>query len=181
MACDICFLPGRVCWSIRLNCFCCFNCYLNYKPMPKYDPNAETPQMQLLDGDYPFEITKVEEKISTGNVTRGCAQRVVHMDFYADATFAVKVASIQDSLYDHPNCDWKYSVLARCVGYPLVANIPFDVDGTWRGYRGWAHCFPEPDKKEPGKKWNRVQSYITNGKPLPPRVITPDEDDNCPF
>ena len=62
--------------------------------MPTFDPNAEQPTYELLNGDYPFEIVKVEEKISKGVQTSGCAVR------------EVTLASVKDSLIDHPSCDW---------------------------------------------------------------------------
>ena len=157
------------------------------KRMPTFDPNAEQPTYELLNGDYPFEIVKVEEKISKGVKTSGCAVREVTLEFFRDESFQSKVASVKDSLIDHPSCDWKFSVLAKSVHFPVQANVAFDVDNGWIGYRGWAHVSPEPDSK--GKKddrgnvlnWNRVRSYIV-GKALAPRPQPTDDDaDNAAF
>ena len=134
------------------------------KRMPTFDPNAEQPTYELLNGDYPFEIVKIEEKISKGVKTSGCAVREVTLEFFRDESFQSKVASV-----------------------PVQANVAFDVDNGWIGYRGWAHVSPEPDSK--GKKddrgnvlnWNRVRSYIV-GKALAPRPQPADDDaDNAAF
>src|SRR5690349_2863113 len=108
-SCELCFSDREINYSKKRGCRCCLRCHLmphiaeshpepeERQPMPKYNPNAETPQVQLLTGDYPFEIVGVSNKISQGAKTRGCDQRDVRLDFYADDTFRVKVASITDT------------------------------------------------------------------------------------
>lgn len=145
--------------------------------MPKYNPEARAPQMQLINGDYPFEIVKVENLISQGVKTRGCDQRKVHLDVFQDTTFKVKIAEVNDLLIDAPNCDWKYSVLANCVGWKVASGEGIDVTEDWIGYRGWGNFAPEPDKNDPSKKWNRIQVYIVDDK----RRIEPRVEDNVSF
>ena len=149
--------------------------------MPTFDPNAEQPTFELLNGDYPFEIVKVEEKISKGAKTSGSAVREVTLDFYRNETFTEKVASVRDSLIDHPSCDWKFSVLAKSVHFPIKAGESLDIDAGWLGYRGWAHVAPEPDKTDKTKSWNRVKSYIVGKQIVPRAQPTADDADRAAF
>ena len=172
--------------------------------MPTFNPKAEQPTYELLTGNYPFEIVKVENKISKGPRTNGCDTREITLDFYRDDSFSEKVASIRDTLIEHESCDWKFSVLAKCVHFLVAEGEAFDIAEDWYGYRGWAHCAPEADKvkkDENGKPmmWNRIRAYIATKNALTPRILPtasetddaafgkqkdsamPTDDDDCPF
>lgn len=136
--------------------------------MPAFDPKAEAPTYELLTGDYPFEIVNVENKMSGGTKTNGCQARELTLFVYRDETFREKIAKVQDTLIDHESCNWKYSVLAKCVDSQLQPGVNFDITPDWRGYRGRANFKPEPGKQDPSKLWNRVQRYIVDGRVLPP-------------
>ena len=73
-------------------------------------------------------------------------------------------------------------MLAKCVGYPVQHGVAFDIDESWRGYRGWAHVAPEADKNDPSKFWNRVKVYLCDRKHISPRAMaTADDADNQAF
>lgn len=188
--CEFCFRSAReINWSNRIGGYCCLTCHLTMPAivhthpetsereniMPKFDDKAEQPKFTILNGDYPFEIIKVENKISKGAKTAGSEVRTVEMAFYEDDTFANKLATIKDDLIDHPACDWKFSVLAKCVHFTVMPGEAFDVNNQWRGYRGWAHVAPEPDRQDPKKEWNRVRAFLTDKKAIPAREVGEDE------
>lgn len=143
--------------------------------MPSYNPNAKQPTYEIIRGTFPFEIVAVDQRTSGGQKTNGYPARELKLDVFKDTTFEVKIASINDTLIDHPNCDWKFSVLAKCVGAAVKPGEAFDIDEGWIGFRGYAEFDPEPDQKDlkdPVKKnnprlWNRVKAYITTGQQLP--------------
>jgi hypothetical protein len=135
-----------------------------------------------LTGDYPFEIVKVENLISNGPKTRGSDTREISLVFFRDEKFTEQIANVRDTLINHESCDWKFSVLAKCVHFDVLDGQDFDVDDDWLGYRGWAHCAPEPDKKDKTKSWNRVRVYLCDRKPIAPRAIpTSDDADRAAF
>jgi hypothetical protein len=136
--------------------------------MPKFDPKAEQPQYELLKGTYPFEIIGVQQLTSAGAKTNGYLERRVKLQFYKDTSFKEKLANFEDSLYDHPDTDWKFSVLAKCVGMQVAAGEAFDIDDTWKGYRGFAECEPQAGLKDKTKFYNRVKRYLTDQPALPP-------------
>ena len=191
--CDFCFRNERgISWSNKLRGWSCLGCHLNMphiqesqpekeernKTMPTYDPNAKQPEVQIINGDYPFEIAGVEELISKGAKTRGCNQRKVFLDVYKDTSFSVKIAEVNDILIDSPKCDWKYSVLAKCVGFEVAPGASLDItEEDFVGLRGWGHFAPEPDKVDPKKEWNRIKVFLTDRQKLPPRA----PEDNVNF
>lgn len=158
--------------------------------MPTFNPKAEQPKTEILKGTFPFEIIAVDAYFSSGAKTNGCPCREVKLAVFRDKTFAEKIATVNDNLIDHPSCDWKFSVLAKCVGAAVKDGEAFDVDDGWIGFRGWAEFAPEDDKKDPSKKWNRVRAFLTSQPMLPrnPNPVVPNEpaaptggDENNPF
>lgn len=141
--------------------------------MPTFNPKAEAPQYELLDGVYPFEIIGVQQLTSGGAKTNGYPERRVKLQFYKDTQFKDRIAVIEDSLYDHPELDWKFSVLAKCVGMQVNPGESFDIDDGWKGYRGFAECKPKanPKAKDPTRLWNRISGYLTDQPALPPNKV----------
>ena len=153
--------------------------------MPQYDPNATNPTVQILKGDYPFEIKAVDQKISKGAKTAGSPKHELTLEFYADDTFTRRLATVRNNstaLIDHPATDWKYSLVAKCVGFPLKAGDTIAPDERWIGYRGWAMCVPEPDDKDATKEWNAVKVFYTDKPKLAPRPQAPAvAEEDVPF
>jgi len=139
--------------------------------MPTFDSKAEAPVYELLKGTYPFEIVNVEQLTSSSNgKTAGCPERKLTLKFFKDTNFKEPLAQITDSLYDHPDLLWKWSVFAKAAGVALKDGEAFDVDEGWKGFRGFAECEPEanPKGKDPKKLWNKVKRYITDQPALLP-------------
>lgn len=139
--------------------------------MPKFNPNAEQPVYETLKGTYPFEIVNVEHLTSSGAKTAGCPERKVTLKFFKDTTFKEPLAQFTDSLYDHPDLIWKWSVFAKAAGVALKPNEDFDIDESWKGFRGFAECEPQKGQKDPTKLFNKVKRYITDQAALPPNKV----------
>lgn len=137
--------------------------------MPKFNPDAKQPEYQLIDGTYPFEIIGVEQSTSA----KGDPERKVKLQFYSDLTFKQKIGAFEDMFWDNPDSDWKFSVLAKCVGLQVQPNQAFDIDDSWKGFRGIAECKPKanPKAKDPTKLWNRVSSYLTDQPAITPNKV----------
>lgn len=138
--------------------------------MPVFNPKAEQPVYETIKGTFPFEIVGVEHLTSSGAKTAGCPERKVTLKFFKDTTFKEPLAQFSDSLYDHPDLLWKWSVFAKAAGVALAPGENFDIDDGWKGFRGFAECEPEanPKGKDPKKLWNKVKRYITDQPALLP-------------
>lgn len=146
--------------------------------MPTYNPNAEQPAFELLTGTYPFEIIGVEQLTSSGPKTNGLPQRKLKLKFFKDTSFKQPVAEIETSLYDDsylpPNEQkhaWKFSVFANCCGVDVKPGEPFDVDKSWKGFRGFAECEPQKGMKDPTKQFNNVKRFLKDQPVLPPNRV----------
>jgi hypothetical protein len=159
--------------------------------MPKFDSKAENVAFEVISGDYPFEIVAVDNSISKGDKTRGSDVREVKLKFYSDATFAKPLAQWTEDFINYETSQWKWSLLAKCVGFELTDGQEFDIDQAWIGRRGWASCSPHTPPTEAAKpvgerkKYNRVSAFLTNKGMLPPnpqvqhRAV--EEKDDLPF
>jgi len=139
--------------------------------MPKFNPDAEQPQYELLKGTYPFEIIGVQQLTSSGAKTNGYPERRIKLQFYKSTDFKEKLAVFEDSLYDHPDTEWKFSVLAKAVGIRVNAGEAFDIDESWKGFRGFAECEPQAGMKDKTKQYNRVKRYLVDQPALPPNKV----------
>jgi hypothetical protein len=159
-------------------------------PMPKFDSKAENQVFELLSGEYPFEIVAVDNAISKGAKTAGCDVREVKLKFYKDKTFTTPLAQWTEDFIAYETSEWKWSLLAKCVGVELKDGEDFDITSAWIGRRGWAMCKPEEDKDKTKidastgrtRRYNRVFQFIVNKEKLAVNAaVTAEEKDDFPF
>ncbi len=141
------------------------------KTMPAYNPDAQAPTYEIVKGVFPFEIIAVEQLTSGGAKTNGCPERKLTLAVYNDTSFKENLTEVKDSLYDHPSCDWKFSVLAKCVGVDIKPGEAFDIDECWKGFRGFAEFHPEPGMRDKTKLFNKVKGYLTDQPMLAPNKV----------
>ena len=146
--------------------------------MPTYNPNAEQPVYETIKGTFPFEIINVEQLTSGGQKTNGLPERKLTLKFYRSSDFKEPIAQFTDSLYDDSHlpeseqkCAWKFSVVAKCVGVEIKPGEGFDIDESWKGFRGFAECEPQKGIKDPTKLFNRVKRYLTDQPALSPNKV----------
>ena len=146
--------------------------------MPVFDSKAQNNlNVLIVDKTHPFEI----EEVNVKRAQSGNMMRVLKLGFYQDETFKVRIASWEEVLVDTSNAHWKWCVFAKCVSFPVIDGTEFDIDEKWTGYRGWAFCSAEESKtkrNEDGtfKKYNRVQSFLTDKPKLSPAEKSPNFD-----
>jgi len=129
--------------------------------MPKFDSKVENISLEMLKGDYPFEIVAVDNAISQGAKTRGSDTREVKLEFYKDNTFAQRVAQWTETFIYHDSTEWKCSLFAKCVGMTFQDGVEFDIDSSWVGRRGWATCKPEGDNANKDKPASEADTLRT--------------------
>jgi hypothetical protein len=151
--------------------------------MPIFDPKADTPTWQSLNGEYPFEIIAVDSGLSNGTKTNGSDSREVKLKFYENDKFEKPIAQWTETFIDHESTAWKYSVFAKCVGLEFASGQSFDIDAAWIGRRGWANCKPQADRNDAAKQYNRVAQFLTNKGRLSVAAVIPAAtgDDDLPF
>lgn len=131
------------------------------------------------EGDYQFEVVKLEVGQSTGANTNGS-------DKY-ELTLRIEPTGgrVFETLIDHPSCDWKIDCLLKSAGIVMATNESFEFDPeraaaagvAWVdavGLRGWCKLIVEeytPNNAPAGapkKKKNKVAVFYTDRPKLAP-------------
>lgn len=155
--------------------------YVHQKP-------TDAPVNEQLDGEYPFEVVKLESSINYkfGTEEKGSDYIELKLCFYKDTTFTQKVAQWTETLVLHPKWEWKlhqFNEAANVLieGQPIKPgdSVAYE-DETMIGLRGWARCKPQAGTKDPSKKYNRVQIFLTD-KPKIARAVPAATGEHIPF
>lgn len=168
--------------------------------MPKYKfGDEENQQWELLkEGDYRYEVVKVDFGIQTGGKTGGSDNIDVSIMIYGDSEFTQKIGRIIDRLIFHPTCYWVIDTFVKSSNLLVDSKTPtkdteieFSEDQLI-GLRGWCHVFVDKFTRKTGEtgEKNKVKTWITNKEKLAkaPKIATEDipvkttaGEDDLPF
>jgi hypothetical protein len=197
LCCEFCFdTKYPVSWSNRLAAWTCLLCHLTEsEPMPIFN-DSQPPVYCVKEGDYIICVTGYEQKYSKGEKTRGSEQAVLEIEI--EGTGCV----FQETMTFHQNTMWRIDQMLKCCGVAPELGRGWSFQRSEaEAHPGWAWINPiglrghagiivapyesKTQKDASGKPKmidaNKVGVFYTDRPKLPPREITGEEDEDCPF